>query len=92
MNRARKFLIEAAGHLDLPADILASVPRMEVVGLREFSIEPHNGLLKYEKDQIEIETAVGKICICGTDLTIKLMNKNKIAVFGDLRAVHLQED
>ena len=92
MNRAKKFLIDAAGQLDLPADILASVPRMEVVGLREFSIEPHNGLLKYEKEQIGIETAVGKICICGTDLTIKLMNKNKITVYGDLRTLYLQEN
>ncbi len=92
MNRARKFLMDAAGHLDLPADILAAVPRMEVTGFREFSIEPHKGLLEYEKEQIGIETNMGKIRIIGTDLTIKLMNRNRITIFGDLHSVRLREE
>ena len=92
MNRARKFLIDAAGRMDLPADILANVPRMEVIGFREFSIEPHKGLLDYEKEQIGIETNLGKIRIVGNDLSIKLMNKSRVTVCGELHSVRLQED
>ncbi len=92
MNKARKFLMDAAGYLDLPADVLAAVPRMEVTGMREFSIEPHKGLLEYEKERIGIETNMGRICVVGKDLTIKLMNRSKITVAGELYAVNLRED
>ena len=92
MNKARKFLMDAAGHLDLPADILAAVPKMEVIGFREFSVEPHKGLLEYEKAQIGIETNMGRIRIVGSDLTIKLMNRNRITISGELHSVCLRED
>ena len=92
MNKARKILMDAAGYLDLPADILAAVPKMEVTGFREFSIEPHKGLLEYEKEQIGIETNLGRIRIVGNDLTIKLMNRNRITVSGELRSLCLRED
>lgn len=92
MNKARKILMDAAGHLDLPADILAAVPKMEVTGFQEFSIEPHRGLLEYEKEQIGIETNLGKIQIIGSGLNIKLMNRNRITISGDLHAVRLRED
>ena len=91
MNKARKILMDAAGYLDLPADVLAAVPKMEVTGFCEFSIEPHKGLLEYEKEQIGIETNLGKIRIVGTDLTIKLMNRNRITVSGELHSVYLRE-
>lgn len=92
MNKARKFLMDAADHLELPADIVASVPRMEIIGAQEFSIEPHKGLLEYEKEQIGVETNVGKIRIFGAGLTIKQMNRNRITVAGDIRSVCLRED
>lgn len=91
MNKARKFLMDAAGHLELPADILAAVPRMEVTGFQEFSIEPHKGLLEYGKEQIGIETNLGRVLIVGTGLRIRLMNRNRITIAGNLQLVQLQE-
>lgn len=49
MNRARKLLSSTAAFLELPADVLAGIPKMELIGFQEFSIEPHKGLLEYEK-------------------------------------------
>ena len=92
MNKARKFLMDAAGHLDIPADILAAVPRMEVTGFQEFCIEPHKGLLEYEKEQIGIETNMGRVRVIGAGLTIKLMNRNKIIIAGDLHSVCMGEE
>ena len=91
MNKARKFLVNTASLLELPADVLAGVPKIEVVGFRECSIEPHKGLLEYEKEQIIIETELGKVCILGSGLTIKLMNSSRITVRGQMYAVELQE-
>jgi len=89
MNRVRKLLVDAAGYLELPANILAGVPKMELTGFQEFSIESHKGLVEYEKKQIGIETDLGKVWIVGNDLTIKLMNRQRLTIKGDLYAVHM---
>ncbi len=91
VNRARKFLADAAGLLELPGDVLAGLPRMELVGFREFSIEPHKGLVEYEREQIIIETVVGRVSLVGRELTIRLMNSNRITVGGGICGVELLE-
>lgn len=91
MNRARKLLMDTAFRLELPPDALAGVPRMELNGFREFTIEPHRGLLEYEKEQIGIETELGKVCLLGRNLTIRVMNREKITIRGELCALYLGE-
>lgn len=91
MNKARRFLANTAGFLELPADVLAGLPKMELTGFREFSIEPHQGLLEYEKEQITIDTDLGRVNLLGRELTIRLMNSSRITIRGDLYAVELQE-
>ena len=46
MNKAKKLLSDAAQRLELPADIAAGLPKMELTGTVEFSLEPHRGLLE----------------------------------------------
>lgn len=92
MNKARNFLANAADRLDLPADILAGIPKMEMTGFREFSIEPHHGLVEYERERIRIGTDMGKVLLSGMDMTIKLMNRNRITIKGALHSIQLQED
>lgn len=92
MNRARKILAGAAERLELPAEVLAGVPKMELTGFQQFSIEPHKGLMEYEKDRISIESDLGPILILGSGLTIQLMNRQRITIRGKLFAVELQKE
>ncbi|MGN0979518.1 MAG: YabP/YqfC family sporulation protein [Candidatus Avoscillospira sp.] len=89
MNRAKKLLTGAAGMLDLPADIVAGLPKMELTGFVEFSLEPHKGLLEYADQEIILDSSVGQICIRGENLSIKLMNRARITVTGNLTSVEL---
>lgn len=89
MNRAKKLLTGAAGKLDLPADIVAGLPRMELTGFEEFSLEPHKGLLEYADREIILDSSVGQILVRGENLSIKLMNRARITVTGHLAAVEL---
>lgn len=91
MNRVRKLLAGAAGKLDLPADIVAGLPKMELVGFTEFSLEPHKGLLEYADHEILLDSAAGQICVKGQNLTIKLMNQVRITVAGTIWSVELAE-
>ena len=43
MNKARELLAEVAEKMELPADLAAGLPTMELCGFREFSMEPHGG-------------------------------------------------
>ncbi len=91
MNRVRKLLAGAAGKLDLPADIVAGLPKMELVGFMEFSLEPYKELLEYADHEILLDSTAGQIRIKGQNLTIKLMNQARITVTGTLWSVELVE-
>ena len=89
--RARELLAELAEKADLPADIAAGLPTMELYGFREFSLEPHDGLVEYSRERISMESTVGRVSVVGENLTIRRMNRQRITVAGQLRAVELQE-
>ncbi len=89
--RARELLAELAEKADLPADIAAGLPTMELCGFREFSLEPHDGLVEYSRERISMESTVGRVSVVGENLTIRRMNRQRITVAGQLRAVELQE-
>jgi len=91
VNKMRKILSDTADYFALPADLIAGIPKLEVIGTQEFSIEPHNGLIEYATEQIQIETAIGSVVLGGKNLTIKLMNRKRITVYGNLYMVKLQE-
>jgi len=91
MNKARKLLAASAESLALPADVLAGIPRIEWIAGTELSVEPHNGLKEYAKEEILVNSAVGVIAICGGNMTVKLMNNRRIVIAGKIASVQLQE-
>ena len=51
----REGLLERTAELlDLPADAVAGVPRLELVGTRELRMENHKGILAYGTEEIHI--------------------------------------
>jgi len=60
-----------------------------VTGRGEFSLEPHKGLLEYEEDVICVHSNIGRICIKGEKMRIRMMNKDRIVVVGIINAVYL---
>ena len=63
MERNRKekgrVLDSVAELFDLPADVVAGLPRLELVGDRQLYLEHHTGLLAYSDTQIDANTAAG---------------------------------
>lgn len=91
MNKARKLLIQASQRLDLPSDIVAGIPRIELLGLSELSLEPHRGLLEYSDERISVSTTIGNVTAIGAGLVIKRMNANRITVVGTIHQIRLME-
>lgn len=82
METARKWIRDLSQRLELPADVLAGVPKLELTGTDLFRMEPHKGLLEYETNKICVASAVGVVSVLGSELRIKQMNYSQITVSG----------
>ncbi len=89
MNVARKLLSQLSVRANLPGDVLAGLPRMELIGTGEFSVEPHKGLLSYDTDKIILATTAGPVCVIGTALSIRSMNSARISLTGNISGIEL---
>jgi len=89
MKIAGKLLLAVSQRLDLPAEVSAGLPKMELTGSAQFSMEPHKGLLEYAQNRITVAAGNGSVTVLGEDLTIQLMNQSRITVIGTIQAVEL---
>lgn len=67
---------------DLPADVVAGLPRMELIGNRQFYLEHHTGILSYAEEQIDINTPVGVLRVHGARLTLLTMTAEEVRLAG----------
>ena len=94
MERNRKewsggVLDSVAERFDLPADIVAGLPRLEMVGGRQLYLEHHTGILGYSREQIDINTGFGVMRVKGRALTLLAMTAGEVRIGGKIRAVEL---
>jgi sporulation protein YqfC len=79
----KKNLFERAADLfDLPADVLAGLPHLEIAGCRRLLLENHKGILEYSDRQIDINGGQVIVRIKGKDLDLRAMNANELSLEG----------
>lgn len=72
---------------DLPVDVVAGLPRMELLGSRQLYLEHHTGLLSYSEEQIDVNTPAGVLRIRGARLTLLAMTAGEVRVGGRIDGV-----
>lgn len=72
---------------DLPADVLAGLPRLELVGSQQLYLEGHRGLLAYSDTQIDANTGFGVLRIRGERLTLLAMTAEELRIGGRIDAL-----
>ena len=92
MERNRKereggVLNTVAELFDLPADVVAGLPRLEMVGSRRLGLGQQTGRLAYSQDQVDANTAAGGLRIRGENFTRLAMTAGELRVGGRSRAV-----
>ena len=87
MSRGRELLTKAARKLDLPADIAADLPHMELNGFCECSLDCHTGILEYEKHEIVVALNIGTVTIQGSELELRLMQRDRLRVTGEIEQI-----
>ena len=70
-NRKESRVLDTVAELfDLPADVVAGLPRLEMVGSRQLYLEHHAGILAYSEEQIDVNTPEGILRVRGERLTL----------------------
>lgn len=72
---------------DLPADVVAGLPRLEMIGGRQLYLERHLGILTYSDLQIDVNTAAGVLRVRGERLTLVAMTAEEVRIGGQINAV-----
>ena len=90
MEKARQLLEKAAQALDLPADLAAGVPRVELIGRHELRMENHRGILAYGTEEIHISGGELILIVRGEGLQLRAMNVGELRVTGLISSVELE--
>jgi sporulation protein YqfC len=90
-SRRREGLLERTAALfDLPADVVAGLPRIELTGDSQLRMENHRGILAYGTEEIRISGGKLIVRVVGEALELKAMNPSELLISGRLRAVELE--
>ena len=90
-RRAKKgsLLEKTAEVFDLPGDLVAGLPRIEITGSRELRMENHKGILAYGEDEIHISGGRMIVKVRGSGLELRAMNASELLITGDLSGIDL---
>jgi len=84
-------LLERTAELfDLPGDVVAGLPRVELTGNRELRMENHKGILAYGREEIHVNGGKMIYRVQGTDLELKAMNAGELLIVGRILRLELE--
>ena len=90
MEEHRRGLLErTAEALDLPGDVVAGLPHIELTGNRELRMENHKGILAYGGEEIRISGGKLEITVRGRELELRAMNAGQLFITGTIQGVEL---
>ena len=88
-QRREGFLERTAEVFDLPGDVVAGLPRVELTGDRELRMENHWGILSYGAEEIRISGGRLIVKVRGEGLELRAMNAGELLITGAIRGVDL---
>ena len=87
--RKSSLLEKTAEVFDLPADAVAGLPKLELVGDKELRVENHKGILAYGREEIHISGGAFLIKIAGEELELRAMTGLELLITGRIRQIIL---
>ena len=86
-KREKRVLSGAAELFDLPADLVAGLIHLEVLGDRQLYMENHRGIISYSDQEIAVSGGGVILRVHGEGLTLVSMTGNALRIQGDIRRV-----
>lgn len=88
-KRREGILEKTAAAFDLPRDVIAGLPRLELIGDRQLRMENHKGILSYGRQEICVSGGKMIVRVRGENLDLKAMNALELLITGEIAAVEL---
>ena len=87
IKKDKTILSEAAELFDLPADVVAGLPHVEMIGSGHFYMEHHRGILSYSGEEIAVNTEKMIVRVSGEGLELVSMTGDALRIHGTIRRV-----
>ncbi len=81
--------LETMDRLDLPGELAAGVPHMELTGNRQFFMSQHKGVLVYSTETVEIGGGTVLVRLTGRELQLQAMTETELRVGGYIEKLEL---
>ena len=88
-GRKEGLLERTAEVFDLPGDVVARLPRVELLGDRQLRMENHRGILAYGSEEIHISGGSFVVKIIGQDLELRAMTGLELLITGQINQIQL---
>lgn len=75
---------------DLPEEIAAILPLVEIAGNKRVLVEHHCGVIAYGKEEIIVQVKKGSVVISGENLLLTKMTATQLIISGKIYSVHLE--
>ena len=75
---------------DNPVSV-SKVPLIELYGCKRILVENHCGVLEYTENLICIKIKCGQVCVCGCNLNLAMMSRERLVICGKIESVHMKE-
>ena len=91
MEEKRKagILERTARALDLPADGVAGLPHLDLIGDHELRIENHRGIMSYGDKEIHVGGGKMVIRVQGDGLRLRVMNAQELLITGQIMGIEV---
>lgn len=86
-SRSRELRTRMAELFDLPADLVAGLAHMELLGDRQFLLEGHGGILAYSDTRIDVSLGGMVLRLEGGGLALRSMTERELRVRGRIDSV-----
>ena len=87
IRKDKTIFSEAAELFDLPADAVAGLPHVEMVGCGHFYMEHHRGILSYSGEEIAVNGDRMIVRVYGEGLELISMTGEALRIRGTIRRV-----
>lgn len=73
--------------LDLPIEVIDNLPKINIIGDNEITIENHKGILSFDRDNTKIKTVIGILDIQGEEIEIIFIGGSTINISGKFKSL-----
>ena len=70
---------------------MSRLPLVELYGGKRILIENHCGVLAYTDNSICVKVKCGQVCVCGSNLNLAMMSRERLVICGRIESVHMKE-